>query len=290
MLIAGPSLAYFIFKNAFNTKLIKIPVLLFSLYFIFTYLLRGSLEVAFIQMSVNYVSVVMIMNIALVSFIEKRQGVSVSIWPALVGFFLALLAQGRAGILVTLFLVLNVLFMHWRGLKSSIKLISAVIFISGLVIFILSQIDTILLVIENIEFLERFSKKGVDSPSRDILKREYFSHMNTENIILGYNYQNNHWFKHYGGNPHNSYIRLHHYFGFFFFLIVPLIIIALVRLLFRNVFICGLFFAVLLRAYTDTVLFLTLYDFMVILLFYYSFNYMKIEKEKKLYPSKVDAN
>ncbi|WP_396596531.1 hypothetical protein [Dokdonia sp. R86516] len=265
MLIAGPSLAYFVYNNKFSTRIIKIPILIFGFYFMAFYVLKGTLEGAFLQMSVNYVSVVMIMNTVLIGYVESNQKVKLSLWPSLIGLFLALIAQGRAGIIITFLLVINVLFVRWRLLTTSTKIISGFALFALLALFIISQLDTIILIFENFTLLERFTERGIDSPSRDILKNEYLAHMNTKNLILGYNYTDNPWFKHYGGNPHNSYIRLHHFFGALFFVIIPLLIVALFKILKRSYFLFLLFFAVLLRAYTDTVLFLTLYDFIIIL-------------------------
>src|SRR5690606_31786408 len=105
------------------------------------------------------------------------------------------------------------------------------------------------------------TERGIDSPSRDILKREYFENLDLKNILLGFNYQNNTWFIHYGLNPHNSFIRLHYYFGILFFPIVGVLLVSLYKLLKIDfmLFIC--LSVILLRSYTDSVLFLLLYDF-----------------------------
>ena len=271
MLVAGPCFAYFVYNNKFSTKLLKIPILIFGVYFLFFYVLKGSLEGSFMQMSVNYVSVVMIMNIVLIGYLESNQKEEISIWPACVGLVLALFAQGRAGILVTFLLLLNVIFVKWRLLNTKTKIVSGIITLGLISIFILSQLQTIILIFENFALFERFTERGVDSPSRDILKNEYLYHMKGINLFIGYNYYDNPWFIHYGGNPHNSYIRLHHFFGGLFFILIPILVISLFKILKRSYFLFLLFVSVLLRAYTDTVLFLTLYDFVVILFVMWAF-------------------
>src|SRR5690606_6609913 len=137
--------------------------------------------------------------------------------------------------------------------------------------------------LSHMDYLIRFMEKGVDSPARDILKDEYLNQMkDMSNLLLGYNYhESTYYFKEMGYNPHNSYIRLHHYFGFLFFLIIPVLLFALYKLFKKSfiLFICLL--VILVRSYTDTVIFLTLYDFVVLALVYIAF-FVEIPRRKKL--------
>lgn len=265
-------LSLLLLKGTIITKYIKFPTYLFSGICFIIFITKGSIYNIFPSMSVNYVSVVFIMNVVVIYLLELRNKEPISIFPAFLGFVFSSIGLGRSGIICSGILFFFLLIRYWSKLSLNTKYFYVIFLILPVLLLGLFYSEDIIERITNLSILERFTERGVDSPSRDILKREYFEHLNFKNILLGYNYKDNNWFIHYGLNPHNSYIRLHFYFGIMFIPIIFTIIFSLLKLLKADfmLFIC--LFVILLRAYTDSVIFLLLYDFVVVSLIYISFN------------------
>lgn len=269
--LTSPLVAYFVFAKRFNVKIITLPLYLFSTYVLFFFLQHRNLIGVMSAVSENYVSVVLIMNLAVIYIVRYRQKQKLVILPALIGLFLSILAIGRSGIIVSLFILLLVLWMRWRKLTPNRKIFSLLVVLVPIVSIAIINWDFIVAIFYQVEVFEKFSKSGVSSPSRDIIKRAYLSNINSITLFTGYNYIDNYWFQHYGFNPHNSYIRLHYLSGAVFFIIIPLIIVGLFKLVRRNIFFAGLLIAILIRSWTDSVLFLTLFDFVPLLLLMFGF-------------------
>lgn len=263
-IISTPLITLFVLNNRFDARLLKIPLylsaLVFSVYFAQHRTLHGLYE----GVSENYVSVVMIMNVVLINMIEVRQKEQISIVPSIICLFFSLLAVGRSGILCSTLLFLNVLSARWLSFSKGMKWGVFLLVFLPVLGFIVSNIGAIVRFGEGLTVMEKFSEGGVESHSRNIILNEYLTNMTLENILLGYNYSNNYWFVHYGLNPHNSYIRLHHYFGVLFFVVVFFILKNLYRLFKQNRFLAGCVLVILLRAYTDMLLFLYIYDFVLL--------------------------
>lgn len=269
--LSTPLVAYFIYRKEFNSKLISIPFYGFSLYSAIYFLMHRSLLGIMGEVSENYVSVVLIMNIAIIYLIKIRQKEKLSIFPAALALFIAILAIGRSGIITTLFILLLVLWVRWRNQRVTKQILYAALILIPMISVVILKWELIETTFYQMEVFEKFTKDGVSSPSRDIIKRAYLSNIDAVTFFTGYDYRENHWFQHYGLNPHNSYIKLHHYSGVAFFIVLPLIFIGLAKLVRKNIFFSGLLVAILLRSWTDSVLFLTLFDFVPIVLLLIAF-------------------
>ncbi|WP_461764512.1 hypothetical protein [Myroides sp. LJL110] len=237
----------------------------------------------FYEMSVNYVSVVMIMNVVVVNSIERIQKEKISIMPSILALLFSLLAMGRAGILCTFLLVCNSLYFSWNSYTRNQKIGLFILLLIPIVFVVLFKGDMLVDYISNLSVLERFDERGMVSPSRDILKKEYLDNLDIRNILLGYNFIDNQWFIHYGQNPHNSYMRLHHFFGFCFLIVIGFILKQVVQLFKIDKFLCIMALVIFLRSWTDSVLFLTVYDFVVIYLLLIPIYY---KKEIRIYAKK----
>ncbi len=281
-ILAAPVMAHFFINKVFDTKKIKIPFYLAIAFMAVHFARFRTMEGIFSEMSPNYVSVVLIMNASVLAIVQYRQREKVRIVPAILTVLFSILAFGRSGIGCSLVLLAAVFLINWSAMTKVKKYLVLASFIIPFIVVVIAQGQYLLNMIYGISFFKKFSDNGLDSPARDILMREYFVHLNKNDLFyyIGYNYGKNPWFLHYGLNPHNSYIRLHHYFGVFFFLIVPTLIISFLKLLYSNRFYALILLAILLRAYTDTVLFLSLYDFLVI-----SLIFMTFKKKKMMHPA-----
>lgn len=274
-ILSAPILALFIIRNNFDTKTLKISIYIISVVFLLFFIVKRNLAGIFYQMSVNYVSVVLIMNVVIVNSIERIQKEKISILPSILALLFSLLAMGRAGILCTFLLVCNSLYFSWSSYTKRQKTGLLLLLVIPIVVIGLFKGDMVVDYISNLSVLERFDERGVDSPSRDILKREYIANLDIKNLLLGYNFIDNQWFIHYGQNPHNSYMRLHHFFGFCFLIVMGFIFKQVIKLFKIDKFLCIMVLVILLRSWTDSVLFLTVYDFVLVYLLLIPIYYKK---------------
>ncbi|TCI91738.1 hypothetical protein [Tenacibaculum sp. M341] len=194
------------------------------------------------------------------------------ILPVIIGLFLSILAKGRSGIITVLFLLMLVVWLKWKEQGVLRKIVTFLMFFIPVIVVVRLKWSMLLNAFEKMQFFEKFSKSGVDSPSRNIIKEAYLSNINNITFFTGYNYENNYWFQYYGLNPHNSFIRLHYFSGFAFFIIIFLLLISFFNLIKKNLFFAGLLITILLRSWTDSVIFLTLFDYVLILLTIVAFN------------------
>lgn len=281
--LTSPLIAYFIYTNLFNTKIIALPFYIFSGYLLLYFFLNRSLTGVLINVSENYVSIILIMNIVTIYIVKFRQKEKIPLLPAFLGFFISILAIGRSGIITTLLILLLVIWFNWKTLSRFKKNFYILIVLLPLIVLVTLNWDLINLIFNNMSVFEKFSNRGIDSPSRDIIKRTYLANINVTTFFTGYNYTNNYWFQHYGLNPHNSYIRLHYFSGFAFFIIMPILLISIFKLAKKHLFLGGLLLVVLLRSYTDSVLFLTLFDYVLVLLIMIAFfNKIQPHNESKV--------
>ncbi len=270
-LLSSPLMAYFVYRSSFNVKILKYSYYIILVYFLFFFLTHRTLEGVFQGMSANYVSVVVMMNVVLIYLIQYRQEEKISYLPSILAFLFAVLAIGRSGILTTLGIVLTLFFVNWLKMSFGKKMLSSAIIITPIVILVALNWNTIILLIENISFFEKFINGGLESTGRSVLVNEYLRNMNSTTLLTGFNFYDNYYFEYYHFNPHNSYLRLHHYTGVSFFIIITAILVALYKLFRKHLFLSGLLFAILLRIATDSAMFLTIYDFVVVTLLMVAF-------------------
>lgn len=117
---------------------------------------------------------------------------------------------------------------------------------------------------------------GVVDEHRSAIISDYIGKLDLLSSAIGADYSGTVINTHYGGNPHNSYIRLHSFYGAAsvaaIFLPLVLILIAPVRRSHRAV-VFTLIGCVLLRAYSEPILFPSTLDFFYFLYFAMFFSY-----------------
>jgi hypothetical protein len=139
-----------------------------------------------------------------------------------------------------------------------------------------SEID---LIIER----SKFSQNLADDPRKNMLN-EYLKKLNIWSTIFGSSFEGTSIQKNYDGNPHNSFIRVHSFYGLIGLVSVfaPICLIFIKKIKFKTKVIFGVFIILLLtRAISEPILFPTTLDF------FYSFNFFvfyshRIEKKEKL--------
>lgn len=262
-LLIGPSFAYWVFRSSFNTFILRASYGIIICILLFLYLRHRTFIGVFADLSENYVSVLTICNVVLIASIELKQHEKVCIWPAFLGLFLSLLAYGRAGILCSLLLLLLFCYVRFQGLSKNKRIVAMVAFLLFLGVLTVSYYNTFLELLDGFELLNKFQERGLKSPSRGILIDEYLNHINVNTFFLGYQFDNNMWFLHYGLNPHNSYIRLHYEIGIVAIMLYVYVVVKVRKILKCNKVYSVMLIVLLLRAYTDVYLFFGFFDFLV---------------------------
>lgn len=273
-LLIGPYFASWVYKSKFKTSIIR-RIFLFEQFLLFILYLKGRTFVGVLSgLSENYISILMISNVVVIACIEIRQNERISIIPSLFGFILSLLTLGRSGIVCSLGLLCLFAYVRFMTFPPAIR-IKIMLLILIVTIYIGAKyIDLILEFFNNYELFSKFQERGLKSPSRGILIDEYFMHINFNTFFLGYKFDNNPWFIHYGLNPHNSYIRLHYEIGFAAILLFLYIIFQIYKL-YKNkhLILVAMLLIVMVRAYTDVYLFFGFYDFLIFYIFMIGKNY-----------------
>ena len=267
-ILIGPCFAYWLYRSVFDIKIIKRTFFFVQLILFLLYLKGRTFVNVFAGLSENYVSILMIGNVILIACIELRQQEKISLSPSLFGLVLSLLTYGRSGILCAFLLFLIVCYLRFLLLS---KIEKGIIFSLTclLVVFVfLKYYDLLIDFFNNVELFTKFQERGLKSPSRGILIDEYLNHLNYNTILLGYKFDNNPWFIHYGLNPHNSYIRFHYTIGFSAIIVFVFLFFNICKLYRRkHTILIAMLFIMMIRAFTDSFLFLGFYDFLVFYIF-----------------------
>jgi len=181
-------------------------------------------------------------------------------------FIVAVLGLGRGSIIVALLIFLFSLFVNYFvidrnkfGRHSRFALgfvvLSLVFFVGG-TLYIDGAFDEL---IEGSKF-----GAGVLDEHRGYMVNDYLGKIEFWSFLFGTDYTGTSIISSYGGNPHNSFIRLHSFYGVWGLLLVLLsmifILMANRRTVTKIVTFCLLLF-VLIRAVTEPILFPTLLDF-----------------------------
>jgi hypothetical protein len=186
---------------------------------------------------------------------------------------------GRGSIIVSILLLLFGVILNVINSKSYKVKIFALIFISGLIVYFSYNSETIIM-LENIE--EGLNKtqfgQGYTDEARLGMNAEYISNLNTWNFLFGSSYKNTSIEKYFNGNPHNSFIRLHSYYGIFGITVLLMVISSiLIANKDKSVKFTLLVLLVLLlfRSYTEPILFPSALDlfFLFMIALYFRKNY-----------------
>jgi hypothetical protein len=186
---------------------------------------------------------------------------------------------GRGSIIVSVLLLLFGAILNVINSKSFKVKILALIFLSGLIFYLISNSETIIM-LENIE--QGLNKtqfgQGYTDEARDGMNGEYVSNLDTWDFFFGSSYKNTSIEKYFGGNPHNSFIRLHSYYGIFGIIVLLMVLVSIVIAKKEKSIkftLLVLMLLLLFRAYTEPIFFPSALDlfFLFILALYFRNNY-----------------
>lgn len=192
-----------------------------------------------------------------VSFDGKSERRKPSMIPAIVTLVICLISLSRSNIICSGILMLGVLFNHYKSYSIIKK--TFFIFLTVFVLIFLSYIlyDLVML------GLQRFDERGLESFERSLFLESYLEKIDPYTFFLGVN-SDQYPFTLINGNFHNSFLLGHSNFGFMFLLFVIFIVTLLLRRGFRSVFMSILVIVLLFRSFTDTIMFIGDFDFILL--------------------------
>ena len=263
IIIATISLGHYCLHNL---EKIEIHVLIVVLYFII-YIVYGLQSVDFVAnniyeeqgLSRNHPGFMLILWIAFYSFVRKVQGkrylITIPIIAAGIGVFL----EGRSS--MALLILMAIVMIIEYNKKVSIIILIVIVFL------VMYNWHSIMGVYE----LTSFYEHGTESSRFDIWKA-YFENMRFEWLICGVDTMAIPIIAEKAGNPHNAFINMHARLGLFaticFFYVLIVSVNSYIK---QRRFMCLFFLIVVLaRAFFDSELFISTYDFIPYSMIFYS--------------------
>jgi hypothetical protein len=187
--------------------------------------------------------------------------------------------SGRGSIIVSVLLLLFGVILNIINSKSFNLKIFALIVITGLTFFLNSNYENIIM-LENIEegLNNTNFNQGYTDEARIIMMGEYISKLDFYNFFMGASYKDTSIERNFANNPHNSFIRLHSYYGIFGITVLLMLISSiLIANKDKSVKFTLLLLLVLLlfRSYTEPILFPSSLDlfFLFMIALYFRKNY-----------------
>jgi hypothetical protein len=260
-----------------NHFIYKIFAFLFIAYFL--YLISNNVDANEVfNASRNFISIFLLILVGYHIISSYQNQVSPSFLLIVLCFVISIWSVGRGGILT--FAFLTVFYPFVTKMKIRNRLVFLILFSVALYYVFYFYGEYIF----SIGFA-RFQSMGIQDSRTDI-NAEYISVSLTkiQNLMFGSPFGDVISIRDVEGNPHNSFIRLHVYFGIIgVILFFSTFILSLIRLLkMRAYLLVYLFFALLLRAFTDSAAFHGVFDPLIYyLLFYPLMSLVTVDKTER---------
>lgn len=187
---------------------------------------------------------------------------------------LAIIAIGRSGIAISFLIILFSNFIRFYNSKKSLKIFLCIIGVGCTVYFYNYLKDLLEILVGATKFSRGFETERID------LFLSYLNIVDFEMFLIGVNLQDTIPFCYFGGNPHNSFILGHSFYGLFYILFIVFFLFASTSsvLIYKYTIVYYFLFLVfLLRLNFDILGLPGVYDF----IFYYVFLLLTIKKAKK---------
>jgi len=253
-----------------NHKLIYGTFIMYVLFFSL-YIPKGINYRIFPGYSRNYYSVIMIYNVILVYIADYENNIKTKITPALITFIISLWAIGRSGIIASALLLIFVFIeIQRKNIKSSKY---ARVIVTTILILIFLMISSKVLYEKILyKYFERLITQGLSDRSRTLIIQEYIylAKQSFGNFVFGVPIRDNYLFSIWNSNLHNSFARLHAFFGMFgLSSLICLSMKSFIRYWKQNRFFAFLMCVLFIRMSTDSVAFNGIFDPII---YYFIFN------------------
>ncbi|WCG37234.1 hypothetical protein PML80_06810 [Aerococcus urinaeequi] len=230
--------------------------------FLFFMITGSDPNTIFAESSRNTISVIMLIQTALLYFSKYKIDKNISIIPAVITLAISLWGVGRSGILSAFVLLLFILLSkNLRSLYKTKFKVYRIIPIIAVIIAIFTFLMTNYA--DDIGYyitygLERFEQLGFEEDIRGAVIKEFFENIDSmKSLVLGPDLKEVFLINLTNNNLHNSYLRLYAYYGLLGIILFSSKVILSTKnyLKIKNHVYLGLLLAILLRISTDSVAF-----------------------------------
>lgn len=269
LLSGNVSIAYYLFKDKHKMPIVYYLYWGITLYFIVNMILGKNPKFLLSNLSSNHISVI-ILYLTTLYYVEKlRERKELSILPSLFYLVISIYAGGRSGILSSGFMLSGLVLFNKKSNKY-LKFSVVLLFMIAVYLLFFSSAEL------KYELFEKFYRKSIEDEPRLNIINAYFSNLSIKSFLLGYETNYAYSFFH-TGNLHNSFLVLHFRYGIIGIVSIALIIKQSIKMTVKKRYdLLILLGAIVLRAFTDTILLPYYYDFIIFyLLFSEEFKVMR---------------
>ena len=268
--IGQAGIAILLMNQILSLKNVKFIYFLFLIFYLFHILIGSDPNNIYVHGSRNLTSVIMIFMTILYLIFYYEEYHKITFYPLIINIIICVWAIGRSGVLISIVLFIGVLFFQVLKEKRNINFKMRKIFknklyrffgwsIVSLFIFILiSSLSNFLSLLTKY----RFSFSSIIHEKRFNYISSYLYSLDVKSVFFGFNvYESYELFK--ISNLHNSYLNAHMRMGIMFIIAILFILKMLLKGIKIN-FLYSLFLGtILLRGFTDTILFVGNFDFIL---------------------------
>lgn len=199
------------------------------------------------------------------------------IMSSLATLIVALFGLGRGSIIVAFLILVFSVFVNFlvgrKGPAFYKRVILLCIMLSACLMIV--EFFYIKVVLRELIVNSKFGA-GILDKYRGYMVADYLGKLDFWSFLFGTDYSGTSIASDYGGNPHNSYIRLHSFYGLWGLLLAllsPMFVLAAHKNLTHKLVVFCMLIFVLIRAISEPILFPTLLDFFYFLCFFIFFKY-----------------
>jgi hypothetical protein len=227
----------------------------------------------FLRSSRNAVSWLFIVYAAIFYIVVDKLSLTVPVLPAIIAVFFSVVSYGRSGIISSFTLLFSILLLNFHRNWKNSKFYIVIAFFSILLTFIIVNVPNTGNIVRDFGgYFTRLQVQGLsDEMGREYIWRSYFHRMNVTRFLFGVNPKLDPSAAQFRYNYHNSWIQLHVSLGIVSIVFMFLVIWSIVRLFNSNKLLFSLLITVTFRTFTDQLLFMSAYDFVVYYLTFYTF-------------------
>ncbi len=195
------------------------------------------------------------------------------IFLTIILFVITIYGLGRGSIIISgIILVVSLIVNHFLNKRSIIRNLVYIPIYCVVILLLCMQYYNYESEVDLIIERSKFSQNMADDPRQNMLN-EYVNKLDIWSTLFGSSFEGTSIQKYYDGNPHNSFIRVHSFYGLIGLLSVfaPFWLVLIKKINFKKKIIMVMFIFILLtRAVSEPILFPTTLDF------FYSFNFFVI--------------
>lgn len=268
--IGQAGIAILLMNQILSLKNVKFIYFLFLIFYLFHILIGSDPNNIYVHGSRNLTSVIIIFMTILYLIFYYEEYHKITFYPLIINIIICVWAIGRSGVLISIVLFIGVLFFQVLKEKRNINFKMRKIFKNKLYRFFGWSIVSlfIFILISNLSnFLSlltkyRFSFSSIIHEKRFNYISSYLYSLDVKSVFFGFNvYESYELFK--ISNLHNSYLNAHMRMGIMFIIAILFILKMLLKGIKIN-FLYSLFLGtILLRGFTDTILFVGNFDFIL---------------------------